>query len=132
VNDSHRELIRLPFSYADSTLRTHVAIRNETGGARLLIFDHTTEGKPIRQVFAWDGKQMVQVQPSAADQEILVALGAHDDAGSWNDWALYRSLRIPVLVGYYVLLAGILGLLIILRHRRKIKSVNKAALVGSD
>ena len=38
VNDSHRELLRLPFSYADSTLRTHVAIRNEIGGARLLIF----------------------------------------------------------------------------------------------
>ncbi len=84
VNDSHRELLRLPFSYADSTLRTHVAIRNEIGGAHLLIFDHTIEGKPIRQVFAWNGKQMTQVQPSAADQEILAALGARDDAGSWN------------------------------------------------
>ncbi len=133
VNDSHRELLRLPFSYADSTLRTHVAIRNEIGGARLLIFDHTTEGKPVRQVFAWDGKQMVQVQPSAPDQEILAALGARDDAGSWNDWALYRSLTLPILVGYYVLLAGIVGLLIILRHRRKIQTVkNQAALVGSD
>lgn len=130
VNDSHRELLRLPFSYADSTLRTHVAIRNEIGGARLLIFDHTTEGKPIRQVFAWDGKQMVQVQPSAADQEILAALGARDDAGSWNDWALYRSLMLPILVSYYVLLAGIVGLFSILRHRRKIKNIkNKAALV---
>jgi hypothetical protein len=129
VNDSHRELLRLPFSYADSTLRTHVAIRNEIGGARLLIFDHTTEGKPVRQVFAWDGKQMVQVDPSAADQEILAALSARDDAGSWNDWALYRSLILPILVGYYVLLAGIVGLFSILRHRRKIQSKNKAALV---
>jgi hypothetical protein len=81
VNDSHRELLRLPFSYADSTLRTHVAIRNEIGRARLLIFDHRTEGKPIRQVFAWDGKQMVQVEPSTTDQEILAALSARDDAG---------------------------------------------------
>ena len=129
VNDSHRELLRLPFSYADSTLRTHVAIRNEISGARLLIFDHTTEGKPIRQVFAWDGKQMVQVEPSAADQEILAALSARDDAGSWNDWALYRSLMLPILAGYYVLLAGIVGLFSILRHRRKIQSENKAASV---
>jgi hypothetical protein len=58
-----------------------VAIRNEIGRARLLIFDHRTEGKPIRQVFAWDGKQMVQVEPSTADQEILAALSARDDAG---------------------------------------------------
>ena len=130
VKDSDRELLRLPSSYADSTLRTHVAIRNEMGGARLLIFDHTIEGKPIRQVFAWDGKQMVQVQPSAADQEILAALSARDDAGSWNDWVIYRSLMPPILVGYYVLLAGIVGLLIILRHRRKIQRVkNQAALV---
>lgn len=130
VNDSQGELLRLPFSYADSTLRTHVAIRNEIGGARLLIFDHTSEGTPIRQVFSWDGKQMVPVQPSAADQEILAALGARDDAGSWNDWVLYRSLRLPILVGYYLLLAGIVGSLIILRHRRKIQSTrNKAALV---
>jgi hypothetical protein len=125
VKDSERELLRLPFNYADSTLRTHVAIRNEFGGARLLIFDHTIEGTPIRQVFSWDGKQMVQVQPSAIDQEILAALGARDDAGSWNDWALYRSLRLPVLAGYYVLIAGILGSLVILRQRRKIQRMRK-------
>ncbi len=125
VNDSQRELLRLPFSYADSTLRTHVAIRNESGGARLLIFDHTIEGTPVRQVFYWDGKQMVQVQPSGADQEILAALSARDDAGSWNEWVLYKSLRLPVLVSYYVLLAGIVGSLIILRHRRKIQSIKK-------
>jgi hypothetical protein len=124
VKDSDRELLRLPFSYADSTLRTHVAIRNEIGGARLLIFDHTTEGKPIRQVFAWDGKQMVHVESSTADQEILAALSARDDAGNWNDWALYRSLKIPILVSYYVLLAGIVGLFIILRHRRKVQGIN--------
>jgi hypothetical protein len=123
VNDSHRELLRLPFSYADSTLRTHVAIRNEMAGARLLIFDHTIEGKPIRQVFAWNGEQMVQVQSSAADQEILAALGARDDTGSWNDWALYRFLGVPILAGYYVSLAGILGSLIIVRHRRKIQNL---------
>jgi len=130
VKDSDRELLRLPFSYADSTLRTHVAIRNEIGGARLLIFDHTTEGKPIRQVFAWDGKQMVQVESSIADREILAAMSARDDAGSWNNWALYRSLKIPILVSYYILLAAILGLFIIRRHRRKAESIkNNPALV---
>lgn len=128
VSDSHRELLRLPFSYVDGTLRTHVAIRDEVGGARLLVFDHTIEGKPVREVFAWDGKQMIQVQPSAADQEILAALSARDDAGSWHDWALYRSLVLPILVTYYILLAGIVGFSI-LRHRRKIQSKNQTALV---
>jgi hypothetical protein len=107
-----------------------VAIRNEIGGARLLIFDHTIEGTPIRQVFSWDGKQMVQVLPSAADQEILAALGARDDAGSWNKWVFFRSLRLPVLAGYYVLLAGIVGSLIILRKIQTTR--NEAAIVGSE
>jgi hypothetical protein len=44
--------------------------------------------RTMRQVFAWDGIQMVQVEPSTMDQEILAALSARDDAGSWNDWAL--------------------------------------------
>jgi len=42
---------------------------------------------------------MVQVEPSTADQEILAALSARDDAASWNDWALYRSLKLPIFGG---------------------------------
>jgi len=125
VIDSERELLRLPFNYADGTLRTHAAIRSAENGARLLIFDHTIEGTPIRQVFSWDGKQMVQVQPSLADEEILKALSARDDAGSWNNWALYRTLRIPVLIVYYIFLFVVVAAWIRIRQIRKSKVRSK-------
>ena len=117
VNDSQHELLRLPFIYADGTLRTHVAIRYEVGGARLLIFDHTIAGAPMPQVFAWNGKQMIEAQPSSADQEILAALSARDDAGSWNYWVLYRSFRMPILIVYYVILVIIVAWLTLRRAR---------------
>lgn len=104
VNDANRELLRIPYSYADNTLRTHAAIRPAANGARLLIFDHDAGGQPLRQVFAWNDKQMAQVPPSTEDEKIFAALSARDDAGSWAQWALFTSLGKPILVAYYVLL----------------------------
>ena len=113
ASDSGRELLRLPYSYADNTLRTHVAIGPDSRGDRLLLFDHTTKGKTIRQAYGWNGTQMVQVEPSVADQEILAALSARDDAGSWNQWALFRTLAKPLLLGFYLLI--VIAVLITLR-----------------
>lgn len=118
VIDSGRELLRLPYRYGDSTLRTHVAIREEAGRSRFLVFDHTAQGAPTRQVFVWNGNSMTEIEPSLSDQEILSALGARDDAGSWNDWALYRSLRVPALFLYYLVLLVSLGAWLTIRHRR--------------
>lgn len=118
VRDSQFELLRLPFIYADGTLRTHVAIRDEVGGARLLVFDHSIEGAPVQQVFGWNGTQMVQVHPSTLDQEILGALGARDDAGTWKDWAFYRSFRIPLLILYFVILLVVILAWFIIRRAR--------------
>ena len=104
VNDANRELLRIPYSYVDNTLRTHAAIRPTATGSRLLIFDHDTGGQPLRQVFAWNDRQMTQVPPSTEDEKIFAALSARDDAGSWNQWVLFTSLGKPTLVAYYVLL----------------------------
>ncbi len=117
VIDNGRELLRLPYRYIDGTLRTHVAIRNESGRARLLIFDGVERaGIPVRAVFAWDGQSMAQLTPSDDDHEILSAMSARDDAGTWSDWALYRAFSLPLLFGYYLLLAGIM-IGFTLRHR---------------
>jgi hypothetical protein len=108
VVDNNRELLRLPYTYIDGTFRTHVAIRNDSGKARLLIFDATDNTKPrVKAVYAWDGQKMVQVPPRDIDGEILAAMAARDDAGSWNNWALYRAFSLPLLIGYYLLVIGV-------------------------
>jgi hypothetical protein len=119
ASDSDRELLRLPYSYADNTLRTHIAIRPDSSGDRLLVFDHNTQGEPLRHAYAWNGKQLVQVEPSAADQEILAALSARDDAGTWNQWVLFRSFGKPLILGFYLLVVTV-GLIILgLRKTRR-------------
>jgi hypothetical protein len=100
VVDSGTELLRIPFTYADGSLRTHAAIRPNKAGARLIVFDPDPVGKPIRQVFAWNGTAMIEVTPTHEDINILSALAAHDDAGTARLWALYRTLRIPILLLY--------------------------------
>lgn len=57
--DSGNEIFRIPFQYADGSLRTHAAIRVEADRSRLIIFDHDGTGAPMRQVFAWNGRSMV-------------------------------------------------------------------------
>ena len=122
VSDSDRELLRLPYSYADNSLRTHVAIRPDSRGDRLLLFDHTRKGKAVRQAYAWNGSRMVQIEPSLADQEILAALSARDDAGSWNRWALFRTFAKPLLLGFYLLV--VIAVFITLRLGKAGRNLN--------
>lgn len=116
VVDSGNELLRIPFRYADGSLRTHAGIRPAEGGSRLIIFDHDADGTPVRQVFGWNGRNIVQVTPTHDDLQILSALAAHDDAGTAMQWALYRSVKIPALLLYCILLLSI-GAYILFRKR---------------
>lgn len=107
VVDNNQELLRLPYRYIDGTSRTHVAIRNDSGKARLLIFDGTDDTKGrVKTVYAWNGEKMTSASPRDIDNEILAAMAARDDAGSWNNWALYRAFALPLLIGYYLLVIG--------------------------
>ena len=114
--DNGQDLLRLPYEHIDGSLRTHAAIRNESGKARLLIFDGTKGGAPVQAVFEWDGQKMAQVTPSDVDHQILSAIAARDDAGTWTDWGLYRAFSLPLLLSYYSLLIGIV-IGVLLRHR---------------
>ncbi|MDQ2973927.1 MAG: hypothetical protein M3R69_00790 [Acidobacteriota bacterium] len=109
VMDDGQEMLQLPYSYVDGTLRTHAAIRTEAGKARLLIFDGT-KGKTgvVRTVFAWNGQKLSETAPSIDDLTILNAMAARDDAGTWSEWALFRAFSVPLLIGYYLLLLGVL------------------------
>jgi hypothetical protein len=83
-------------------LTVYLAVNNDSGKAHLIIHDEVTRPDPLIGVFAWDGKQISQVQPSKQDSDILTALDAEggNTAGNWNQ---YRFLRKPALFLYYAL-----------------------------
>ncbi len=105
LTDGKHELLNVPYEYIDGSLRTHVAIRTESGHATLIVFDGTRGGKPDRAVFMWNGTKMAEVAPSTEDVKVLTAMAARDDAGTWTNWGLYRAFSVPLLIGYYSLLA---------------------------
>jgi len=79
----------------DNTSRTHVGVRNESGRARLIIYDATRwsgERTLVNAVYAWNGKSLSEVAPARTDQEILSAMAARDDAGTFPEWVLYYLL----------------------------------------
>lgn len=109
ITDGSSELLRLPCRYIDNTLKTHIAAqKSSAGGARLLVFDGVQQNNIptsiIKTVFAWDGQRMVEVPLSDNDKEILSAMAAHDDAGTFAYWSLYTVFRWPVLIVYGLLL----------------------------
>jgi hypothetical protein len=120
VIDGDRELLRLPREFIDYTFRTHVAIRMEPGGSRLLVFDGTGSER-VRAVFVWNGQGMSQATPSIEDREILSAMAARDDAGTWSFWGIYRFLSLPFLIVYYLLMTTILIFIMVRRRSRNLK-----------
>jgi len=127
ASDGGKELLRLPFWYADNTLRSHAAIRNEDGKSRLLIFwGAMREPKNGTSVYAWSDQRMVESIPMAADREVLSAMAARDDSGGFPNLVAFRLIRQGALIGYYILFVA--GALLILIKRRKRLSTTTAEI----
>lgn len=127
VTDGAQEYLRTPYEYIDGTLRTHIAIRQEGDFPTLILFDGTGGGEPIRKVFKWNGTKLGETTPSSEDMQILTAMAARDDAGTWVNWGLYRALFVPVLLGYYALL--VLAVSVLFISRRLTRRRSKPTLV---
>jgi hypothetical protein len=118
VHDGGREILRLPYDHTDGTLRTHTSIRNESDQPRLLIYDGASQQPPHSEAYAWNGEKLILVSPTALDREIISAMAGHDDSRGWNDRTVFRPLkRMGLLVGYYFLLAVLVGLVLFKRRR---------------
>lgn len=128
TDDGGRELLRLPYAYLDNTLRTHVALQKGTANkSQLLIFDGTGgRQNTISAVYQWQNGGMIMVTPVGIEKDILTAMAAHDDAGMWQWWSLYRAFSIPILIGYYLLL--IASILMGFTFHRKRRSNNLSSL----
>ena len=119
VSDAGREILRLPYDHTDGTLRTHIAIRDESGESRLLVYDGASHRPPLRAAFAWGGEKLVQVSPEAIDHEIISAMAAHDDTGGWHDRVIFNEVfRVARLAAYYIVLTIFIGIILYRRRRR--------------
>jgi hypothetical protein len=54
----------------------------------------------VNTVYAWDGKSLSEIAPARTDEEILSAMAARDDAGTFPEWVIYRVLAWPVRLVY--------------------------------
>lgn len=92
----------------DNTSRTHVGVRNDLGLARLIIYDATRwPGSRIliNKVYAWNGRSLSEIAPARTDEEILAAMAARDDAGTFPKWVVYYLLAWPGRLVYASLFA---------------------------
>ena len=96
-----------------------MAVRNEVGHARLIVYDGSTApGKKtvVNAVYAWDGRKLSEAAAAPADQEILSAMAARDDSGTFNQWVLYYLAKWPVRLVYVSLF--VVAALVYRRHSR--------------
>ena len=123
VLDGDRELFAIPYDGTDGTFRTHAAVYKPTQVEvpHLLIYDGASRQR-LRTAFAWNGEKMQEVEASTLEQEILSAMSARDDTGSWHQWVMWR-LASEVLLPIYCLLAGGVLILFSIFWRRKKREV---------
>lgn len=116
VKRRHDALVELPPHFAgnkdegvlnvfslDNTLRTHVGVRNESGRARLIVYDGTgwpAQKRTVRDVYAWQGDKWFEMTPTEAEMEILSAMAARDDTGTFHQWVIFYLLAWPTRVVY--------------------------------
>ena len=101
IVDSGQTLFYLDYVYqSEPDEMMYLAMRDESGRARLIVLDEVTKSTPTISVFAWDGKQIAETQPLDADIEILNALKS-EGGDTAHLWFHYRFFRKPVLFLFY-------------------------------
>jgi hypothetical protein len=105
VREGDREIFQVPYDNTDNTLRTHVAVSEETGSPHLLIYDGVRHKPPLRAAFSYNGERLVEVAPTSLEREILDAMAANDDAaGRWDERLRHDLIRVSRFAAYYGLL----------------------------
>lgn len=105
VKENGKELIRLPFWELDGNSRSHAATSQSdaTGRTHLVFYEDKGPDAPtITAVYMWTGNEMIQTSASALEQKLFTAMATRDLNGTFTSWVMYRTLRVPTLLGYYL------------------------------
>ena len=104
--EGNETILRLPYQYTDGTFRTHMAVRAEGGRDRLLIFDGLRHSPALRKAFVWTGTKVEQLDVSALDEDIVNAMAARDDAGTFSTWVAFQLITLSLLTVYYLIVGA--------------------------
>lgn len=119
LQDGDKELLRLPYDHTDNTFRTHMAIRPGPDGTHLLIYDGSAgPSNQTRSAYRWDGKQILAITPDQPEEEIIAAMAARDDTGTFHLWLIYQLARIP-FYALLMLVMIVMGIIVFIKHRNK-------------
>lgn len=111
-----REILNIRYDNTDGTFRTHVALLEEKGISKVVIYDTNNQG----QFYYWDRQRLSpRENPSLLEWEIRTAMGLSDDTGR-AERRLFELLWIPLLGLYYLLLAITIGCVV--HYRRKLNT----------
>jgi hypothetical protein len=92
IRSKEHLILQIPYSWQNANSRTHLALR----AGRVLVFDAINQKSPSGVVYAWDGHELKPARPDAAEADLLRAMAAVDDGGSYNSWTIYFLAR-PVI-----------------------------------
>ena len=111
-----REVLNIRYENTDGSFRTHVALLEEQGVSKVVIYDTNNQG----QYYYWDGQRLSLTEsPSMLEMDIRTAMGLRDDTGR-GQLRLFEVLWIPVLGLYYLMLAIMIGCVV--HYRRKLNA----------
>jgi hypothetical protein len=79
----------------------------------------TGDRKHSNQVYIWNGERMSESAASALDKEILSAMAARDDACSWNQCVMYRSIRDVYFLLLTIITVGVMLFVSVRRLMRR-------------
>lgn len=118
LQDGDKELLRLPYDQTDNTFRTHMAISPGPDDTHLLIYDGSAgPGNLTRSAYRWDGKQILAITPNQHEEEIIAAMAASDDTGTFHLWMIYQLARIP-FYALIILVMIVTGGIVFVKRRK--------------
>lgn len=105
---ANNEILNIKYETTDNTLRTHIAVFEEKGQKKLIIYDTLN----AEQFYHWNGEKLVAAKDiSNEEREIRKAMSLQDDTGGFRTRSLFELLLIPIFAIYYLLLFSTIGII---------------------
>jgi len=105
---ANNEILDIKYDSTDNSLRTHIAVFEENGQKKLVIYDTLNS----EQYYHWNGAKLVPAKDiSNQEREIRKAMSLQDDTGGFRTRGVLELLLIPIITIYYLLLFSTIGII---------------------
>jgi hypothetical protein len=114
---ANKEILNIKYDPTDNTFRTHIAILEENGQKKLIIYDTIN----ANQFFVWNGNKLAPSEKiTLLEREIQQAMAYEDDTGGFRLRNAIDLTLIPVFGLYYFLLLISIGMYLYFNKKPKL------------